>query len=57
MFAQLKRYYNMVDGEIYIGLDLHILIEFSFNYKTVSYTHLTLPTKQVQCRSRWSPYH
>ena len=23
----------------------------------VSYTHLTLPTKQVQCRSRWSPYH
>ena len=24
---------------------------------TVSYTHLTLPTKQVQCRSRWSPYH
>lgn len=33
MFAQLKRYYSMVDGEIYIGLDLHILIEFSFNYK------------------------
>ena len=25
--------------------------------KAVSYTHLTLPTKQVQCRSRWSPYH
>ena len=24
---------------------------------SVSYTHLTLPTKQVQCRSRWSPYH
>ena len=23
---------------------------------TVSYTHLTLPTKR-KCRSRWSPYH
>ena len=23
----------------------------------VSYTHLTLPTKTHQCRSRWSPYH
>ena len=24
---------------------------------SVSYTHLTLPTKQVQCRSRWAPDH
>ena len=24
---------------------------------TVSYTHLTLPTKEDECRSRWSPYH
>ena len=24
---------------------------------TVSYTHLTLPTKGHGCRSRWSPYH
>ena len=23
----------------------------------VSYTHLTLPTNVVLCRSRWSPYH
>ena len=23
----------------------------------VSYTHLTLPTKPMMCRSRWSPYH
>ena len=23
----------------------------------VSYTHLTLPTSSVMCRSRWSPYH
>ena len=25
--------------------------------ETVSYTHLTLPTTLVKCRSRWSPYH
>ena len=24
---------------------------------TVSYTHLTLPTRCHRCRSRWSPYH
>ena len=24
---------------------------------SVSYTHLTLPTKPYGCRSRWSPYH
>ena len=23
----------------------------------VSYTHLTLPTTPLMCRSRWSPYH
>ena len=25
--------------------------------KSVSYTHLTLPTISLVCRSRWSPYH
>ena len=25
--------------------------------EAVSYTHLTLPTTPVACRSRWSPYH
>ena len=25
--------------------------------QSVSYTHLTLPTTLVKCRSRWSPYH
>ena len=28
-----------------------------FTFIPVSYTHLTLPTKTHQCRSRWSPYH
>ena len=27
------------------------------NIYAVSYTHLTLPTKPMMCRSRWSPYH
>ena len=26
-------------------------------FRPVSYTHLTLPTIQLSCRSRWSPYH
>ena len=26
-------------------------------FPAVSYTHLTLPTNTVTCRSRWSPYH
>ena len=26
-------------------------------FAPVSYTHLTLPTTDVVCRSRWSPYH
>ena len=26
-------------------------------FRSVSYTHLTLPTIHVLCRSRWSPYH
>ena len=27
------------------------------NRRAVSYTHLTLPTNNPWCRSRWSPYH
>ena len=30
---------------------------FRWSAGPVSYTHLTLPTKAVECRSRWSPYH
>ena len=26
-------------------------------FNAVSYTHLTLPTICLTCRSRWSPYH
>ena len=27
------------------------------SFESVSYTHLTLPTRGSKCRSRWSPYH
>ena len=27
------------------------------DHRTVSYTHLTLPTTKALCRYRWSPYH
>ena len=30
---------------------------FAYLDAAVSYTHLTLPTKVLVCRSRWSPYH
>ena len=29
----------------------------TYDRMAVSYTHLTLPTIQLSCRSRWSPYH
>ena len=40
---------------------LQIIIPICLVYETislsVSYTHLTLPTRGSKCRSRWSPYH
>ena len=41
-----------ISGEI---MELHHSKHHA-NY-AVSYTHLTLPTKSDECRSRWSPYH
>ena len=38
----------------------HLFLEKHGDYiyaMSVSYTHLTLPTKLEWCRSRWSPYH
>ena len=31
--------------------------EIAVTESPVSYTHLTLPTMSLVCRSRWSPYH
>ena len=40
-----------------VSLSKQKLLEFIEANKPVSYTHLTLPTNRVACRSRWSPYH
>ena len=34
-----------------------IILAVGMTLVAVSYTHLTLPTKNSPCRSRWSPYH
>ena len=40
---------------------IHCIVLTPFSHgitrRTVSYTHLTLPTTARRCRSRWSPYH
>ena len=41
---------NLVQNEF-------VKINYIDDILTVSYTHLTLPTNTVTCRSRWSPYH
>ena len=55
------------ENEIYLNtskeqfnLDINLIEENSksrIQIVTVSYTHLTLPTTVLKCRSRWSPYH
>ena len=35
----------------------YLSIRYTERLAAVSYTHLTLPTRSCQCRSRWSPYH
>ena len=41
-----------------VRLDLVSREEFDVQTQVpVSYTHLTLPTTSIECRSRWSPYH
>ena len=37
--------------------DIDKITEKEDSFETVSYTHLTLPTTRLRCRSRWSPYH
>ena len=55
-----------IDDSYYITSDSYnpaILVKFGINKENgkvvepVSYTHLTLPTTAIVCRSRWSPYH
>ena len=41
-------------AEFNVGEDMKAMI---LSVPAVSYTHLTLPTIILPCRSRWSPYH
>ena len=42
----------------YKGVPIRLAADFSKEtLQAVSYTHLTLPTISLVCRSRWSPYH
>ena len=56
-----EQYSKMTKGDddalnAYQELFLYACPKF-INCNPVSYTHLTLPTNTVTCRSRWSPYH
>ena len=46
---------NIATSQFFVETFSIILPVFE-KVETVSYTHLTLPTKR-KCRSRWSPYH
>ena len=48
---RLMRLYRQVSAELRLAFG-HLN-----DHAPVSYTHLTLPTKDTRCRSRWSPYH
>ena len=45
-------------GEVRVSTIEHGMAAlYALGIDTVSYTHLTLPTRACRCRSRWSPYH
>ena len=49
---------DMSDTAVLVALGQRIArYRLNRNMTPVSYTHLTLPTKVLVCRSRWSPYH
>ena len=59
-----SKYLNTDDSEDMHALNdlekkglLYAFISIIVSVLPVSYTHLTLPTKSDECRSRWSPYH
>ena len=62
--GKVKSFFKNSELRLYITiiavstLSITFLLVRSSGYNvTVSYTHLTLPTKLEWCRSRWSPYH
>ena len=53
--------YEVIGGSVTVkgaaGVGTVTDINGNYTLKAVSYTHLTLPTTRLRCRSRWSPYH
>ena len=58
-FALLEKWLENPPPQVFLMGDIfHLLIgHIPTSLKAVSYTHLTLPTRSIKCRSRWSPYH
>ena len=62
---RLQREYGLSSGFLELEVTESMLMEgtertiedLTAIRQPVSYTHLTLPTKEDECRSRWSPYH
>ena len=50
----IEHVYDLAAGKNMVNV---VLVDFRGYDTAVSYTHLTLPTIHVECRSRWSPYH
>ena len=46
-----------VQGPVAPALAGNLFLVFLFGFTPVSYTHLTLPTNTVTCRSRWWAVH
>ena len=54
----LKRDLLPADMSYFSGQKFEIdVLDAGLRIRSVSYTHLTLPTILRSCRSRWSPYH
>ena len=48
---------NLLRSQLGDAVDRLPKVEGAGGEVPVSYTHLTLPTKESRCRSRWSPSH
>ena len=53
----LRRHPRVILSGIIQGLSFGIFLLMWMGIGSVSYTHLTLPTRSCQCRSRWGRYH
>ena len=55
--TQVPGYYRMALGDDVVTALYDGYVDLPAKTLAVSYTHLTLPTNNPWCRSRWSPYH